>query len=43
MIVRPVEDGTWTSVLYGTEGDPLAICDSRWAGPGRQRSVCELQ
>lgn len=43
MIVRPVEDGTWTSVLYGTEGEPLAICDSRWSGPGRQRSVCELQ
>jgi hypothetical protein len=43
MIVRPVDDGTWTSVLYGTGGEALAICDSRWPGPGRKRSVCELQ
>ena len=43
MIVRPLEDGTWTSVLYGTEGETLAICDSRWPGPGHKRSVCELQ
>ncbi len=43
MIVRPVEDGTWTSVLYGIGGETLAVCDSRWPGPGRQRSVCELQ
>ena len=42
-VVRPVDDGTWTSVLYGTEGETLAICDSRWPGPGRRRSVCELR
>ena len=43
MIVQPVEDGTWSSVLYGIEGETLAICDSRWPGPGRQRSICELK
>ncbi len=43
MIVQPVEDGTWSSVLYGIEGQALAICDSRWPGPGRQRSICELK
>lgn len=43
MIMRPVEDGTWSSVLYGIEGETLAICDSRWPGPGRQRSICELK
>ena len=24
MIVQPVEDGTWSSVLYGIEGETLA-------------------
>lgn len=43
MIMRPVEDGTWSSVLYGIEGETLAVCDSRWPGPGSKRSVCELK
>jgi hypothetical protein len=43
MIVRPVEDGAWTGVLYGTGGETLAVCDSRWPGPGSKRSVCELK
>jgi len=43
MIMLPVDDGTWTSTLHGTAGEILAVCDSRWAGQGRQRSVCELR
>ncbi len=43
MVVNPVDDGTWTSALYGTEGEVLAVCDLRWPGPGHARSVCELK
>jgi len=25
------------------EGEVLAVCDSRWPGPGHARSVCELK
>lgn len=43
MVVLPVDDGTWTGTLHGTAGEILAVCDSRWPGRGRQRSVCELR
>ncbi|OWY58760.1 hypothetical protein B7486_78235, partial [cyanobacterium TDX16] len=43
MIMLPVDDGTWTSTLHGMAGEILAVCDSRWPGQGRQRSVCELR
>lgn len=43
MVMNPVDDGTWTSALYGTRGEVLAVCDSRWPGSGSGRSVCELK
>jgi hypothetical protein len=35
--------GTWTGRLVSPGGVPLATCDSRWAGPGHDRSVCTLE
>ena len=43
MVVTMGEGGAWTSDLYGTAGETLATCDSRWPRQGSGRSVCSLR
>jgi hypothetical protein len=43
LVVTLGEGGTWTGTFRGTDNQPLASCDSRWATEAGDRSVCRLE